>query len=115
MRGKGQVERKHELRVPGPGRYDVTTKPVEAEITYGYTFGSRDSSEGSKRKNKNKKLPPGPGEYSIRPMMATTKGFAFSVEQRPNIIGKSKKNPGPGAYSTVRDGAWFKPPYCRFP
>jgi hypothetical protein len=111
-----EVERKHELKVPGPGRYDVKTKPFEGAVTYGYSFGGRPGfSESPGKASKNKKIPPGPGNYSIPGTLESAKGFAFGAKQHPTNSAKSKQIvvPGPGAYSTVRDGGWSKPPYCR--
>ena len=107
-----EIERKQQLKVPGPGSYDAKTKPFEGAVTFGYTFGSRQGFAGAGGK---KKQPPGPGNYDIPGMLATTKGFAFGTKQHSGQLAKSKRGvvPGPGAYHTVRDGGWPKPPSCR--
>ncbi len=100
--------------MPGPGTYDVNTKPVEVSITRSYGFGGRGGSfDDSAADSRRKKLPPGPGNYPIKSMLATTIGFAFGSGSRSYEKQRLEPKPGPGAYATIGEKDWRKVPHYR--
>lgn len=104
MIGRHESEKKLVTDVPGPGKYSPSTKCIEVSVTSPISFGAF-TSAGPKQGQSSKVLSPGPGNYNVNPKIMEKKGgIVFGTEQRPGVEIKAQiKNPGPGAYNSLKN------------
>ena len=96
------IEFKKRNFAPGPGNYEIHNMPnTQHRFSPKFSIGKEPRGKSSHMKEQRNK--PGAGTHSVfhntyTVLKKKAPSFGFGTSQRPDITGKAKTSPGPGAY-----------------